>query len=77
MALGMVRNVYSKQFISRNTKIRYYNTSNKPAVECYASETLALNRKLKIEIKNEKRKVNRKILSRTLMPDSTDYRRIR
>jgi len=61
-ALGMVQNLYNKKSMSRNTKIRHYNTVIKPAV-LYASETLTLNKKYEMEdIKKEERKIIRKIL---------------
>ena len=48
--------------MSRQTKIRHYNTVIKPAV-LYASETLTLNRKQELEeIKKQERKIIRKIL---------------
>ena len=60
--LGITQNLYNKKSLSRNTKIRHYNTVVKPAV-LYASETLSLNRKGDLEnIKKEERKIIRKIL---------------
>jgi endonuclease/exonuclease/phosphatase family metal-dependent hydrolase len=61
-ALGLVQNLYNKKFMSRQTKIRHYNTVIKPTF-LYASETLTCNRKYELEeIKKEERKIIRKIL---------------
>ena len=61
-ALGLVQNLYNKKSMSRQTKIRHYNTVIKPAI-LYASETLTLIRKCELEeIKKEERKIIRKIL---------------
>lgn len=55
--------------MSRQTKIRHYNTVIKPAT-LYASETLTLNKKYELEeIKKEERKIIRKILGARLTPD--------
>lgn len=62
MALGLVQDNYNKKCMSRQAKIRHYNTVIKPTV-LYASETLSLNRKQELEeIKKQERKIIRRIL---------------
>lgn len=73
IALRLTQNIYNKKSLSRNTKLRHYNTVIKP--EClYGAETLILNRKKDIEdIDKKERKIVRKILGPKLI-NNTTYR---
>lgn len=67
-AFWMTGNVYNKKCISRNTKIRHYNTVVKPE-GLYAAETLTMNRKGEME---EIKKTERKIIRKILGPNKTE-----
>ncbi|XP_025830255.1 uncharacterized protein LOC112905593 [Agrilus planipennis] len=61
-AFHLTKNVYNKKSISRNTKLKHYDTVIKPE-GLYASECLAMNTAKQLdELEKKERKVIRKIL---------------